>query len=383
MNMGINRAKPADLLSLTEGSVSVLFVPFGTVRVAATRHRIYLYLPYLDTRGVHYRIFSLISDWTTRQMINSPRFNGPRKALYYLQVTLEKIIRFVPILYLAGRYKVVFLQRSTLPALLARLLKKRNKNIIFDLDDAIFIPDHQEEGLLARVKERTKAAQVACILKLSKAAIVENDYIGDYVRQYCPKIYLIPGPIDTLRNSVRPKRDSGQLVIGWIGSPSTSIYLELLHGVFRQIARRYKVVIKLIGAGNYQIPGVDLVNSDWAIDREVTDLQSFDIGLMPMPDTEWTRGKLGCKMLQYMSVGVPTLASYTSTNEGVICDGINGFLARSVAEWVKKLSLLIEDQALREKIGLNGRKTAEVRFSVEVNAPKFLGALINTAQKDR
>ena len=360
--------------------LSILFVPFGTARVAATRYRIYQYLPYLAARNIRFRVFSLISDMTTKQMINSPKYAGIKKIFYYLQVSLEKLIRFIPVWYLAGKYKVVFLQRSTLPFGLSALLKMRNRNIVFDLDDAIFIPDSHEKGLIGFVKERSKATEVADILRVSKVAIVENDYIRDYCRRYCLDIRLIPGPIDTERNFVRPKTDKFPVVIGWIGSPSTSIYLDLLAGVLTKIHAKEKVVIRLIGAGDFKLAGLPLDNQAWSVKEEVGQLQSFDIGLMPMPDNEWTRGKLGAKMLQYMSVGVPTVASYTPTNAWVINDGVNGYLVRSEDEWVEKLTFLIKDASLREKIGSAGRKTVEERFSVSVNAPKFLAALTEAGQ---
>lgn len=360
--------------------ISVLFVPFGTARAAATRYRIYQYLPYLAKQNIRCRVFSLISDMTTRRMINSPKYTGLRKILYYLQVSLERLIRFIPVWCLAGKYKVVFLQRSTLPLGLSALLKMRNRNIVFDIDDAIFIPDSQEKGLIGFIKERSKAAEVADILKISKITIAENEYIRDYCRRYCRDICLIPGPIDTERNFVRPKADNGPVVVGWIGSPSTSIYLDLAANALLKIHAKEKVVIRLIGAGDYEIAGLPLDNLAWSVEEEVGLLQSFDIGIMPMPDNQWTRGKLGCKMLQYMSVGVPTVASYTPTNAWAISEGVNGYLARTEEEWVEKLTLLIKDAALRKKIGLAGRKTAEERFSVSVNAPKFLQALIEAGQ---
>ncbi|MBI5145295.1 MAG: glycosyltransferase family 4 protein [Candidatus Omnitrophica bacterium] len=351
-------------------NLTILFIPFGTSRVAATRYRIYQYLTYLNEHNIKYKVFSIISDATTRQMINSTTFKGVRKIIYYLRINCERIIRFIPILVFATQYKILFLQRTTFPFGLEKLLKHINKNIIFDLDDAIFIPDTKENSWIGRIKERTKAQEVANILKVSKLAIVENEYIRSYVRQYCQDVFLIPGPIDTERYFVKTKVNR-DITIGWVGSPSTAIYLGILDEIFKELSRVSQIKIKLIGAGQYKLRGVDLTNVDWVLETEVGHLQSFDIGVMPMPDNEWTKGKLGCKMLQYMALGIPAVVSYTQTNAEVINDGINGFLVNSKDEWIEKLLHLIKDSLFRQRMGANARRTIEERFSVKVNAPRF------------
>lgn len=362
----------------TRQNMSILFIPFGTERVAATRYRVYQYLPYLKSQNIKYKVFSIISDATTKKMINSPNFIGLRKIMYYSQVVFEKIVRFVPVLVLSKRYKILFFQRTTFPFGLEKLLKVLNKNIVFDIDDAIFLPDNKESGLIGRIKEYTKAVEVADMLKVSKISIVENEYIRVYVKKYCPKVFLISGPIDTQRNFVKERKSDKEVTIGWIGSPSTAIYLNMLDNVFRKISDIFNVKIMLIGAGHYKLGRVEINNIEWSLKNEVSQLQEFDIGVMPMPDNEWTRGKLGCKMLQYMAVGVPAVVSYTPTNAEVIIDGVNGFLVNSEEEWMQKLSLLIGNPALRKNIGINGRKTVEERFSLEINAPKFLEILLES-----
>ncbi len=362
-----------------ERDISVLFVPFGTARVAATRYRIYQYLPHLEQHNIKFKVFSIISDTTTKQMIMSPGFGKLRKSIYYLLIVIEKIARFWPLLILSTKYKIVFLQRTSFPFGLEKVLQKVNENIIFDLDDAIFIPDTKEKGLLSRIKEYSKSTEIAGILKVSKCAIVENEYIRAYAQKYCRAVFLVPGPIDTERNFVKKKTDldNREITIGWIGSPSTSVYLNILNNVFKELSKKYKVIIKLIGAEGYSQDEVKAVRLKWRLEKEVEQLQSFDIGVMPTPNNEWTKGKLGCKMLQYMSVGVPAVVSYTETNAEAIEDGINGFLVNTEREWIERLSLLIENPSLRQKIGMTGRKTVEEKFSVKVNVPRYLEILMD------
>jgi glycosyltransferase involved in cell wall biosynthesis len=364
------------MMYLDTKDISILFVPFGSSRAPATRYRAFQYIPYLSSRGVRYKVFSSISARTTAQMIQSPRFIRLRKYTYYLQLNLERVIRFWAILFLAARYKILFLQRTTFPFRLERLLKKVNKNIIFDIDDSIYIPDREEAGLVAQLKKYIKMQEVISILRVSRCVIVENTHIKNFVQKYCNKICLITGPIDTVKNYVSYSKPlSDEITIGWIGSPSTILYFKMIDEVLRRLSAKYSIKIRLIGVGDYSIEGANVETVVWSEETEVLELHKFDIGVMPMPDNEWTRGKVGCKMLQYMANAIPAVVSYTSTNSEIIEDGVNGYLVQSEAEWEERLSRLIEDSNLRKRIGLGGRKTVEERFSLEVNAPRFLDIL--------
>jgi len=360
-----------------KNELSVLFVPFGLSQVAASRYRVFQYLPYLSEKKIKYKVFSSISQWATKEMIHSSEFGRIRKFIYYAQLMAERLFRFWVILILAFRYRIVFFQRATFPFSLEKLVKRVNKNIIFDIDDSIYMPDKEEDGFMGDLKRYIKKQEVISILKVSRCVIVENGHIKNFVQKYCNKIYLITGPIDTVKNYPRRNsQNSDEVIIGWIGSPSTTVYLKMLDGALKQLSNKYKIKLYLIGAGNYALEGVNVEMAAWSEETEVSKLHEFDIGVMPMPDNEWTRGKVGCKMLQYMANAIPAVVSYTPTNAEIIEDGVNGFLAKSDEEWVQKLSRLIEDSELRERTGLNGRKTTEERYSLEVNAPKFLNILM-------
>ncbi len=359
-----------------EKRFNILFIPSGTKSSPATRYRIYQYLPFLKKEGIDYKIYSVISEKMTTRMIGSPRFNKLQKIIYYIQVIIERFVRSLKIILLANKFDLVFLQRTTFLFGLERLLKRRNKNIVFDIDDSIYMPDSEEGRALRWIKKIMKRKEVESILRISKCAIVENSHIKDFVKQYCEKICFITGPIDSVKNYQKEyKQDSNKITIGWIGSPSTAIYLKMLEEVLKKLSKKYKLKLRLIGSGFYSIDGVEVEMVNWTEQTEVSELHKFDIGVMPMPDNEWTRGKVGCKMLQYMANGIPAVVSYTPTNVEIIEDNRDGFLARSEAEWIEKLSLLIENATLREKVGRAGRKTVEERFSLELNAPKYLDIL--------
>ena len=340
--------------------MKILFVPYGTDKAPATRYRVGQYLPFLKRSGIDYSVFSSISRFSTEAMIRSADFGLLVKIAYYIYVFAERFFRAWYVIAIAGKFDVVFLQRTTFPFNIERIMKRINSNIISDIDDAIYMPDRQGHDILTKIKRYVKEGEVINMLKVSKTVIVENDYIKNFVSRYCPDVVKIPGPIDTDRFCPAPRREAKEIVIGWIGSPATTPYLHLLDKVFADISSKYdNVRFRFIGLGRYENMKIEFDRIEWKYDTEIEELQSFDIGVMPMPDNEWTRGKLGCKMLQYMAVGIPAVVSYTATNAEIVKDGESGFFAVTDDEWIKTLSLLIEDKGLRARIGHNGRDSVE------------------------
>lgn len=351
----------------------ILFIPSGGKLAPATRYRIYQILPFLKKEGIDYKIYSILSERMTARTISSSTFNRLQKIAYYIHVTAEKFIRAWVAIILAARFDLVFLQRTTFPFGMERLLRAVNSNIIFDIDDSVYTPDKEEHGLIGWFKRYTKKKEVISILRVSRCAIAENNHIKNFIQDYCKKVYLITGPIDSVKNFAKEnKSDSEEITIGWIGSPSTTPYLRTIDKALRELAKRHKIKLRLIGASAYSVEGVKVESIRWREDTEVPELHKFDIGVMSMPDNEWTRGKVGCKMLQYMANAIPAVVSFTPTTAEIIEDGVNGFLANSEEEWINKLSLLIENPGLMEKIGRAGRETVEQRFAVKANIPRYL-----------
>ena len=351
----------------------ILFVPYGTKEAPATRYRVLQYLPHLKKRGVDFRVFSAISNLSTKRMISSPDYAPGARILYYMCISFERFCRFCYIALIAKRFDAIFLQRTTFPFRLEILLKMRNRNIVFDIDDAIYLPDTEGHDAVTRVKKYIKKREVINILKVAKAVIVENKHIEAFVSGHCKNVYTIPGPIDTERFCEVDKPDRKEVVIGWIGSPATTAYLGMLDNVLKDVKNRYDFArFRFVGLGRYANPGVDIEKVSWDYETEVKELQNFDIGIMPMPDTEWTRGKLGCKMLQYMAVGVPCVASFTPTNAEIIKNKENGFFAANDREWVSVISRLIEDRGLRGLTGEKGRKAILEKCSLSGNISKLM-----------
>ena len=184
---------------------------------------------------------------------------------------------------------------------------------------------------------------------------------------------IIPTTIDT--ETYTPKDDSmicGRPVIGWSGSLTTLKHLRTVISPLQQLGKFLDFRLKVLGNEDFPIAGIEVESKGWDRDSEVPDLHSFDIGIMPLPDDAWSRGKCGLKALQYMALGIPTVASPVGVNSEIIEEGKNGVLATSEQEWVEKLSLLLSDEALRERLSREGRKTVEEQYSAKVQALRLL-----------
>jgi glycosyltransferase involved in cell wall biosynthesis len=165
-------------------------------------------------------------------------------------------------------------------------------------------------------------------------------------------------------------------VVGWIGSPTTASYVRALAPVLERAGERHRFVLRVSGADEpLAVRGVSIEQPAWSLDREVELFNTCDVGVYPLSDDEWSRGKCGFKAIEFMACGVPVVASAVGVNREIIEDGVNGFLASTDDEWVDKLGRLLSDRALRERLGRAGRRTIEERYSLQVHAPAVAGVI--------
>lgn len=270
------------------------------------------------------------------------------------------------------RWDVVFLYRELLPLgppVLERLLA-RKVPLVYDFDDAIFIPDVSDAN--RRFKWFRWSHKVGAICSLSAHVTVGNEYLRRYAERHARYVSVIPTTIDTAEYTPKDSAAlNGVPVVGWSGSMTTVKHLRMLESTLQTLARSLEFRLKVIGSTGFRLPGVRVESVPWGARAEVAELRSFDIGIMPLPDDSWSRGKCGLKALQYMAVGVPTIASPVGVNSEIIEDGVNGFLAASEPEWIAKLSLLLADEDLRWGFAKEGRRTVEERYSAKVHAPRL------------
>ncbi|MFN0084194.1 MAG: glycosyltransferase family 4 protein [Blastocatellia bacterium] len=356
--------------------MKVLFLAPNPIEAANTRYRIHQYLPFLQSRGIEGRVAPFL---TSDQFRDFYRPGGaPRKAMGIARATIARMGEVVR----ARRFDAVFVSReATLfgPPLIEWLLKNAaGRPLIFDFDDAVFEPYVSPTyGRLASwVKYPAKTER---IIAMSARVIAGNEYLAAYARRFNSKVTIIPTVVDADAYSPHgaPRADAGQpAVIGWIGSHSTARYLELAAPALRRLAVRRRFLFRVIGAGReIGIPGVEVENLPWRMASEIEDLRGFDIGLYPIVDDAWSRGKCAFKAIQYMAAGVPVVASPVGTTREVIAHNENGMLANSVEDWEACLDALLARPGLRGQLIEAGRKTVLDRYSLAVHAPRLAEVL--------
>ena len=279
------------------------------------------------------------------------------------------------------QFDAVFVHREAAPIgppifewMIARVWRKP---LIYDFDDAIWLPDsRQESRLLTFLKYRSK---VAIVCGWSRTVSAGNHYLADFAHRYAPRVVVNPTTIDTetmhnpLHFAAESNRKRDEVVIGWTGSHSTLKYLKHIEPVLLELAHRYPSVRFLFIADQppaLQLPRMTFV--PWSLETEISALATIDIGIMPLPDDAWAKGKCGFKALQYMAMEKAAVVSPVGVNKTIITEGVNGLLANTPAQWQDALDQLIQDPSLRQRLGQAARVRVQQGYSVVSNTERFL-----------
>jgi glycosyltransferase involved in cell wall biosynthesis len=338
----------------------ILFVaPHRLGRNPCQRFRFEQYLKFFEANGFETSLSSIITKEQDQFFYQSGHYI---KKLFVLIQGARK--RFSDI-NKVRQSDIIFLQREafmTSSTFFEKRFKKTGTKFIFDFDDAIWLPNVSDANKnLEWLKDSKKTSK---IIQLADAVIVGNNYLADYAKQFNPNVFIIPTTVETNINYDKPK--NATLCVGWSGSTSTIKHFELAIPVLSKIREKYgnKVRFKVIGQHIYNHDELDIEFVNWSEETEIKELSEIDIGIMPLPDDEWAKGKCGLKGLQFMALEIPVVMAAVGVNKTIIKDGENGFLALSEKEWVDKISFLIENEDLRNKIGAEGRKTVVQNYSV-------------------
>ncbi|MGZ4054303.1 MAG: glycosyltransferase family 4 protein [Bacteroidia bacterium] len=277
-----------------------------------------------------------------------------------------------------NKYDIIFIFRE---ALMTRSIyfEKQFKNsrakLVYDFDDAIWHQDVSDAN--KKISFLKNPDKISDIISLCDVVFAGNQYLADYAGQFNKNILIVPTTIDTneYKRMLLGKKDD-RICIGWSGSITTIKHFEYAISFLTKIKEKYgdKIKIKVIGDGSYINEPLEIKGVSWTKKEEIKELSEIDIGIMPLPDDEWTKGKCGLKGLQYMALEIPTVMSPIGVNSEIINDGVNGFLAKTEEEWVTKISQLIDSFEMRKKLGSNARKTVEERYSVESQKNNYLNA---------
>ena len=344
-------------------------------RAASTRQRLLQFVPDLKCSGVEVEVSALLDDEYLARLANGNRTSRPDIAMAYLRRVLAiwRIRSFdaVWVHYEAFPY---------LPAAFERIVALSGRPIIYDYDDAIF---HQYDAHKNGMVRWLLGKKLVPLLRRASICICGNAYIREYSAQYCSNTIVIPTVVDTDVYRPVPEKSEQVLTVGWIGSPSTWSYVEPLLPEILPCIAAAGAIFKVVGAGPRAkgVPGVEAI--DWTEESEVRDVQSFDIGIMPLPDEQWARGKCGYKLIQYMACGIPVIASPVGVNAEIVEEGENGYLVQNSADWRTALKTLLADATLRKNLGKKGRLRVIERYSLQSQAPRLLAVLSQLTKQSR
>ncbi|MFT6166933.1 MAG: glycosyltransferase involved in cell wall biosynthesis [Vicingaceae bacterium] len=282
-----------------------------------------------------------------------------------------------------NEFDIIFIHREALltgSTYFEREFAKSSAKVVFDFDDAIWLPNVSSGNkALQMLKNPSKTEE---IISCADMVFAGNDYLAGYASKFCSNVKVIPTTIDTNYHKRKKQNTSDRICIGWTGTETTRKYLEMVKPVLQKLTSTYgdKIYFKVICDQPWSADGIELKNEKWNKNTEIEQLEEIDIGIMPLTDDQWSRGKCGFKGLQYMAMESATIMSPVGVNTEIVIHGKNGFLASSENEWYEQLSTLIDNKELRLQIGRAGRVQIEEKFSVNVTRGlylKYLKEIIN------
>ena len=325
--------------------VKLLILSNNTDR-ASFRQRIAVYLDTLRTSGIDCRVEQL------------PQWILSRRRLFMQ----------------AKDFDAVFLHKKILNPFDAHYLKKYAKKIIYDFDDAIMFDDKHPER--PHHKRQTSFRRTAALADL---VIAGNFYLAEYARRFNPNVEILPTGLDTKAYKTTAKKTGdGKIRLVWIGSRPTLPHLKQISPALEEIGSRFdNVILRIISDEFFDLQNIPVEKKPWSLETEAAELVSSDIGLAPLANNNFTRGKCGFKILQYQAAGLPVVASPVGVNAELIRDDVNGYLAAAVTDWVEKLSALIKDTSLRTRMGQSAIQTVS-SFDLGAIGPRLV-ALITKA----
>ena len=353
------------------------FVPYEPDTAPSQRFRIEQWVPYLAMAGFDVEIQPFAGPELTTLL------RQPGRTLRKTFLALAGFVRTARTAASLPRGRVALVHRAAClagPPIVEKTLRARGHPLLYDFDDAIFrLHTSASNRAAAWLKHPGKTATIC---RISDHVVVGNSYLADWVRQHNPRVSVIPTSVDTDRCRPRPSAEGrGGIVVGWTGSATSQTYLEAFVPMLRAVTASRGIELRVLSTREPILPGVPHTWRPWSPATEAEEVAAFDIGIMPMPDEEWARGKCALKALQYMAAALPTVASGIGANREVIEHGRDGLLASTDQEWLECITTLVDDPGLRRRIGLAGRRTVEERYSMRGSAAKLESVVREVVQR--
>jgi glycosyltransferase involved in cell wall biosynthesis len=353
---------------------SVFFlVPYPPKVAPSQRFRVELYEPLLKENNVRYEVAGFLDEAIWKIIFK--KGHHFKKAIGIIKGYLRRIKH----VFKALNYDYVFIHREASPLgppvfewLLAKVFRKK---IIYDFDDAIWIPNITAGNELALWLKAYWKVKYIC--RWSYVVTGGNQFLNDYARQSgARQTVFLPTCVDVIsKHNVVKTHSDHKPVVGWTGSHSTLFYLDEIIPVIKALQDELDFSFLVIADKKPDLDLKDWHFMSWNETTEAPDLLNMDIGIMPLKRDAWSEGKCGFKLIQYLSCGIPAIADPVGVNQQIIENGKNGFVCADKKEWKERLSLLIRDASLREQLGANGRKKIVEEYSIQSQAEKFLSLL--------
>jgi glycosyltransferase involved in cell wall biosynthesis len=275
-------------------------------------------------------------------------------------------------------FDVVIIQRKLLTALDLFFVKRYAKKTVFDFDDAIMYRSSRHRSQRSRGRMR----KFKNMMRSVDAVFAGNSYLAGLAAKFTApeRIHIFPTVVDLDEYGVKDYggkvgKDRG-FTVGWIGTSTNLHYLKAIGPALEEFAKKHEGVrLKIVCDEFLDLNGIEVIKKEWRPEDVEDDLKSFDVGIMPLTDDIWARGKCGFKVVQYLATGVPAVAAPVGINADLVIDGDTGFKAEDHDGWVRGLSRLYEERGLLEKMGLSGRRLVEKDFSLQGTAPRYLDVL--------
>ncbi|MHB8792315.1 MAG: glycosyltransferase family 4 protein [Thermoleophilia bacterium] len=346
---------------------------------ASSRIRTYQYLPFLQASGIEVTTSSLFDDDYILNLYAGKRVSSISLLRAYT-ARLNAMTR-------NKFFDLIWVEKEMLPWLpgwMEKLLAGRDIPWIVDYDDAIF---HRYDRHKRRAVRSMLGQKIDGIMAHSSLVIAGNEYLASRARHAGAKnVEILPSVVDLERymgsavSNDSPVNQKKVFNIGWIGSPSTKNYLLIIKSALQEVCSGKEARLILVGSGSFDLTGAQPEVRSWTEATEIEELRRFDAGIMPLADDDWSRGKCGYKLIQYMASSLPIIASPVGANKDIVQDGVNGILASSNNEWVSAIRTLIKDRKLGMRMGINGRKSVEARYCLQRTGPILADLMHETAE---
>ena len=341
---------------------------------ASSRMRFLQFLPWLEKENMVYNVSELISDSKLKRSYQNQGYS-------FLDLLQSYVIR-IQKMTLVSQYDLIWIEKEALPWLPAWFERYllRNKSYVLDYDDAIF---HNYDQHRLKWVRYFLGRRIDHLMANATLVTVGNPYLAQRAKDAGAKwVEIIPTVVDLNRYPLKKlnvKKNQEPLRIVWIGSPSTMKFLKILEVPLAELSQHFNFKLRVIAGSGIHLSGVDVEFVAWSHETEVDSIQACDIGVMPLIDSDWERGKCGYKLIQYMACSLPVVASPVGVNCEIVSD--NGYLAETTEEWVRALTELFENQELRHQMGEKGRNRVEVEYCIQQVAPKLAHLLCQAKEK--